>query len=166
MAAQASFSAIACSAFGAPFLHDFNPFHKSFDHPTPAMCRPFPRSLTSMLPNRPAAEKVRHNGLVGCRILSCSTALKPASFHMCPFHFNRKRFQLWHKKSLPFSFFYGNHFIKSFRARPWREKRLSWQSLVPPLARPSFTISIHSTNHSTIQRQAFGDLWPRPADTG
>ena len=40
LAATASFSAIACSAFGAPFLHDFNPFHKSFDHPTLGVWRP------------------------------------------------------------------------------------------------------------------------------
>ena len=58
----------------------------------------------SIIANRPAAEKVRHDGLVGCRILSCSTALKPVSFHMYPFRFNKKRFPLRHKKSLPFSF--------------------------------------------------------------
>ena len=46
---------------------------------TSAMCRPFPRSLTSILPNRPAAEKVRHNGIVGFRIYFPSTALKHAS---------------------------------------------------------------------------------------
>ncbi|MBP7829170.1 MAG: hypothetical protein KA248_04560 [Kiritimatiellae bacterium] len=34
---NSSFSVFACSAFGAPFLHDFNPFHKSFDHPTPGV---------------------------------------------------------------------------------------------------------------------------------
>ena len=152
LAGTASFSVFACAAFGAPFHQDFIPLHKSSDHPTSAMCRPFPRSLISILPNGPAAEKVRHDGHVGCRILSCSTALKPASFHMYPFRFNRKRFQLWHKKSLPFSFFHGNHFIKLFRARPWRQQLHSRQSLVPPLARPSFTISIHSTNHSAIQR--------------
>ena len=64
LAGTALFSVFACSAFGAPFLHDFIPLHKSFFHPTSAMCRPFPRSLNSYLPNRPAAEKVRHNGIV------------------------------------------------------------------------------------------------------
>ena len=69
LAGTASFSVFACAAFGAPFHQDFIPLHKSSDHPTSAMCRPFPRSLTSILPNRPAAEKVRHNGIVGFGIL-------------------------------------------------------------------------------------------------
>jgi hypothetical protein len=66
VAATASFSVIACSAFGAPFMERTLFLSQSINRPTSAMCRPFPRSLIPKVPFVPAAEKVRHNGIVGC----------------------------------------------------------------------------------------------------
>ena len=114
------------------------------------MCRPFPRSLISILPICPAAEKVRHDGHVGCRILSCSTALKRASFHMHPFRSIKRVFSFGTRNLFRSAYFMainssnhsgralgGNSFILGNRLfRLWRALPSRFQSF-PQIIQPS-----------------------------